>query len=67
VAHYQDEAIYGRTRLEDVQWRGMVRAAFAILGLTLPPTAGVDGVLGLDFLRGLTLTIDFRLGEITLA
>jgi hypothetical protein len=27
----------------------------------------VDGVLGLDFLRGHVLTIDFRSGQITLA
>jgi hypothetical protein len=33
----------------------------------LPPGAGVDGLLGLDFLRGQSLTIDFRSGEITLS
>ena len=39
---------------------------FSILCHTLPPSAGVDGLLGLDFLRGNTLRIDFRDGEITL-
>jgi predicted aspartyl protease len=39
---------------------------FVVLGHTVPPAAGVDGLLGLDFLRGLRLTVDFRLGEITL-
>ena len=40
---------------------------FPVLGHTLPPGAGVDGLLGLDFLRGQSLTIDFRSGEITLS
>jgi len=43
------------------------RKGFPILGHTLPPSAGVDGLLGLDFFRGQTLTIDFRTGEIKLA
>lgn len=31
---------------------------------TLPPSAGIDGVLGLDFLRGGLLTLDFREGRL---
>jgi hypothetical protein len=46
---------------------GHVRTLFPILAHTLPPSAGVDGVLGLDFLRGQALTIDFRAGQITLS
>jgi predicted aspartyl protease len=46
---------------------GQERTGFPVLGHTLPVSAGVDGVLGLDFLRGLTLTVDFRLGQIALA
>ena len=38
-----------------------------ILCHTLPPSADVDGLLGLDFLRGQSLLIDFRAGEITLS
>ena len=38
-----------------------------VLAHTLPPSAGVDGVLGLDFLRGQLLSIDFRNGRLTLA
>ncbi|OHB79351.1 MAG: hypothetical protein A2V98_10035 [Planctomycetes bacterium RBG_16_64_12] len=38
-----------------------------VLAHTLPPSAGVDGVLGLDFLRGQLLTIDFVNGRLTLA
>ena len=34
---------------------------------SLPPSAGVDGLLGLDFFRGLNLNIDFRAGLITLS
>ncbi len=46
---------------------GQDRTAFPVLGHTLPPSASVDGVLGLDFLRGWLLTLDFRNGLITLA
>jgi hypothetical protein len=40
---------------------------FAVIGHPLPSSAGVDGLLGLDFLRGQILTLDFRVGQITLA
>jgi len=46
---------------------GQHRTDFPVLSLTLPPGADVDGVLGLDFFRGQTLTIDFRTGQIQLA
>jgi hypothetical protein len=39
---------------------------FLILSHTLPPTAHVDGLLGLDFFRGWQISIDFRIGTITL-
>jgi predicted aspartyl protease len=42
------------------------RTDFPVLAHTLPPSAGVDGVLGLDFLRGQVLWIDFRNGRLTL-
>lgn len=42
------------------------RKNFTILCHTLPPTAMVDGVLGLDFLRSSALHIDFRNGTIVL-
>lgn len=45
---------------------GQERTDFPLLAHTLPPTATVDGVLGLDFLRGHVLNIDFRLGKLTL-
>jgi aspartyl protease family protein len=40
---------------------------FPVLAHTLPPSAGVDGVLGLDFFRGQVLTIDLQRGGLTLA
>ena len=46
---------------------GKQRNAFSVLAHTLPPSAGVDGLLGVDFFRGHTLTIDFLKGEITIA
>ena len=45
---------------------GQERTNFPILAHTLPPSAPFDGLLGLDFLRGQTLTIDFRAGSLTL-
>jgi hypothetical protein len=35
-----------------------------VLCHTLPPSATVDGVLGLDFFRGYKLAIDFNKGII---
>lgn len=45
---------------------GESRKSFPALCHTLPPTCGVDGLLGLDFFRGRTLQIDFQKGLITL-
>jgi predicted aspartyl protease len=43
------------------------RRSFPILSHTLPPSAGIDGLLGLDFFRRRRLLIDFRQGRISLA
>lgn len=43
------------------------RFSFPVLAYTLPASAGVDGLLGLDFLRHRQLTIDFQSGKITLS
>jgi hypothetical protein len=45
---------------------GQDRWNFPVLAHTFPPTAAVHGVLGLDFLRGNKLEIDFRTGLIDL-
>jgi predicted aspartyl protease len=41
---------------------GCTRENFPVLAHTLPPSAGVDGLLGLDFFRGGRLEVDFRAG-----
>ena len=38
-----------------------------VLAHSLPVQAAADGLLGLDFFRGLILTLDSRAGQITLA
>lgn len=55
-----------RIPLDKVVTLGQERQGFPVLAHTLPPSAGIDGLLGLDFFRGQTLTIDFRAGEIKL-
>ena len=45
---------------------GRHRLAFPVLAHSLPPAAGIDGLLGLDFLRGSVLTLDFPAATITL-
>ncbi len=45
---------------------GQTRTNFDVLAHTLPPSAGIDGLLGLNFLRGQHLVLDFRAGQITL-
>jgi len=55
-----------RIVLERITALGRDRDGFTVLGHTLPPSAGVDGLLGLDFLRGERLTVDLRGGQVTL-
>ncbi len=43
---------------------GQHRLGFPVLAHAILPAAGIDGLLGLDFLRGTILTIDFRAGRI---
>ena len=56
-----------RVTLSRILALGQECVDFPVLGHTLPPSAGVDGLLGLDFLRGRSLTVDFRTGHVTLA
>ena len=46
---------------------GQERQHSPVLAHTLPPSASIDGLLGLDFLRGQTLRIDFQRGVIVLS
>jgi predicted aspartyl protease len=45
---------------------GQTRADHPVLWQQLPPAARIDGLLGLDFFRGLVLTLDFARGQISL-
>jgi len=54
-----------RIVLDKIQALDQVRTSFRVLRHTLPTSAGVDGLLGLDFLRGQSLSIDFREGLIS--
>jgi len=58
--------IVPRVRVRKLHALGKMRRDFPVLCLTLPPSARVDGVLGLDFMRGLRLVVDFREGVVTL-
>lgn len=55
-----------RVALDKIIALGMERTSFPVLAHTLPPSAGVDGLLGLDFLRGRVLILDFPHGQITM-
>lgn len=53
-----------RVELQRLTALGQERYGLEVLGHTLPPSAGVDGLLGLDFFRGLRLNVDFRAGHL---
>ena len=46
---------------------GTHRFGFSVLSHSIPPEAGIDGLLGLDFFRSQILTLDFRAGQIALS
>jgi predicted aspartyl protease len=46
---------------------GRERVDFRVAVHRLPGGIGIDGLLGLDFVRGTRLTLDFRAGTIDLA
>lgn len=45
---------------------GQTRTDFPVLAHDLPPTSTIDGVLGLDFMRNHLLTVNFRIGQLSL-
>jgi len=51
--------------IDRIEALGMERLRFPVLCHTLPPSAGLDGLLGRDFLRGQRVVLDFRTGVIT--
>ncbi len=52
--------------IEKIEALGKEATDARILCHTLPSQTAIDGVLGLDFLRGGRLTIDFRAGLLSL-
>ena len=52
--------------IEKLTALGNEKDDFQVIAHDFPPTSTVDGVLGLDFLRGNVLTVDFVKGEIEL-
>jgi len=55
-----------RVTINKIATLGQEHDNFPVLGHTLPPSAGVNGLLDLDFLRGRELVIDFRQGRVRL-
>ena len=55
-----------RVELQRLTALGLERYGLQVLAHTLPPSSGVDGLLGLDFFRGLRLSVDFRAGQLRL-
>ncbi len=54
-----------RVALNRLSTLGRHRLAFPVLTHPLPPAAGIDGLLGLDFLRGSVRKPDFLIGQWT--
>ena len=55
-----------KVTVEKIKTLGRNHLDFPVLSHNLPPNAGVEGLLGLDFLRGKILKVDFQKGEIEL-
>ena len=56
-----------RIALSKIIALGEIRTSFPVLVHALPPSAGVDGMLGLDFFRDRALTINFRRAIVEIA
>lgn len=56
-----------KVELSKVTALGTKRYELPVLAHTLPPSAGVDGLLGIDFFAGRSLTIDFAQGELRIS
>ncbi len=60
------EVMAPRLAVSRVAALGQERLAFPIVCHALPPATQLDGLLGLDFLRGHRLVVDFRAGVLSL-
>jgi predicted aspartyl protease len=56
-----------RLQIARLKALGQERMQFWVLSHTLPPSATIDGLLGLDFLRGQMLAVDFRQAIVSLS
>ena len=56
-----------RLTVKKIAALGREQNDFYVLSHTLPASVRVDGLLGLDFFRGQSLSIDFRAGHIVLS
>lgn len=56
-----------RLSVNKVEALGQERSDFLVVAHTLPPTASVDGLLGLDFFRGQELNLNFRTGVVVVS
>jgi len=54
-----------RIYMDKIEVLGRINKNFPILCHTLPPSATVDGLLGLDFFKGVRLVLDFKKGIIS--
>jgi predicted aspartyl protease len=61
-----DVEFASRVMVERLESIGRRKDKFSVLCHTLPPSTGVDGLLGLNFLREGLLQVDFRAGTISL-
>lgn len=61
------EAYVPRVTVAQIKALEQTHDDFPILVHTLPPDTDVDGLLGLDFLRGRILNLDFVNGELELS
>jgi predicted aspartyl protease len=55
-----------RITLSRITALGLERQNLSVLAHTLPPSSGVDGLLGLDFFQDKVLKLDFRFGQSSL-
>lgn len=56
-----------RVPVERIEVLGQKRRDFPVLAHTLPPSAQIDGLLGLDYMREQRLVIDFRQNTLSLS
>lgn len=55
-----------RVSVDCIKAMGHERSNFPVLAHTLPPSTGVDGLLGLDYMQAHVLCIDFRRSTVSL-